>query len=228
MRTHKPVLPEIIAGARREEAQDAPSVDGDAGVAARAAKGMEWDAVTSSGLVDTMMPIGHADSRRLRRSMPTVLRRYHPAHGVFLQLSWADSRLPGGRARKYITFLASIAGRSGIATTKGQRVRGVREATGAQTGALSTLGTGTRHAKERSLVRCRTCPSNVNEDLLADLREWRTEKVSELIAERGSAIPAYVVAADATLEALAEQQPTSEEELAAIPGLGSAEARGAR
>ena len=105
---------------------------------------------------------------------------------------------------------------------QGQRVRGVREATGAQTGALSTLRQALVTAKERSLVRCRTCPSNVNEDLLADLREWRTEKVSELIAERGSAIPAYVVATDATLEALAEQQPTSEEELAAIPGLGFA------
>ena len=40
-----------------------------------------------------------------------------------------------------------------------------------------------------------------------------------MVAERGSSIPAYVVATDATLEALAEHQPSSEEELAAIRAL---------
>ena len=49
-----------------------------------------------------------------------------------------------------------------------------------------------------------------------------------MVAERGSSIPAYVVATDATFEALAEHQPSSEEELAAIPGLGPAEAGRAR
>jgi DNA helicase-2/ATP-dependent DNA helicase PcrA len=41
-------------------------------------------------------------------------------------------------------------------------------------------------------------------------------------AERGSSIPAYVVATDATLEVLAEQVPQTEQDLLAIPGLGPA------
>lgn len=216
-------LPEIISEiARREEAQDAPSVDGVTLASLHAAKGMEWDAVFLVGLVDTMMPMSHADTpaqiEEERRLFYVGITRAR----VFLQLSWADSRLPGGRARKPSRFLASIAGHSGTATTKAKESVASVKRRARKPAHCRICGKALVTAKERSLVRCRTCPSNVNEDLLADLREWRTEKVSELIAERGSAIPAYVVATDATLEALAEQQPTSEEELAAIPGLGPA------
>lgn len=56
--------------------------------------------------------------------------------------------------------------------------------------------------------------------MLERLRDWRTETVAKVSAERGKSVPAYVVATDATLEALAELVPQDEDSLAAIPGLG--------
>ena len=216
-------LPDIIGEiARREEAQDAPSVDGVTLASLHAAKGMEWDAVFLVGLVDTMMPMSHAQTpgqiEEERRLLYVGVTRAR----TFLQLSWADSRLPGGRARKPSRFLSSVPGHSGSAGARSKESVSTIKRRARKPAHCRICGKALVTAKERSLVRCRTCPSQVNEELLADLRDWRTEKVSEMVAERGSSIPAYVVATDATLEALAEHQPSSEEELAAIPGLGPA------
>ena len=69
-------------------------------------------------------------------------------------------------------------------------------------------------AEERTLGRCRSCPSRLNDDLLGALREWRLERSRE----RG--VPAYVIFTDMTLQAIAEQVPASVETLASIPGVG--------
>jgi len=68
--------------------------------------------------------------------------------------------------------------------------------------------------RERTLGRCDTCPSNVNEVLLDALREWRLE------TSRAKSVPAYVVFTDATLLAIAEQQPRDLGALESIPGIG--------
>ncbi len=216
-------LPEIISEiARRQEAQDAPSVDGVTLASLHAAKGMEWDAVFLVGLVDSMMPMSHADTpaqiEEERRLLYVGITRAR----TVLQLSWSDSRLPGGRARKPSRFLDGVAGHSGFAPARKSESVSSTKRRARKPAHCRVCGKALVTAKERSVIRCRTCPSQVNEDLLADLREWRTSTVAQLVAERGSSIPAYVVATDATLEALAEQVPSSEEELAAIPGLGPA------
>lgn len=71
-------------------------------------------------------------------------------------------------------------------------------------------------AQERTLGHCLDCPVEHDEALFAALREWRMQ------LSRSRAVPAYVVCTDATLLAIAEQQPQSLEELAAIPGIGPA------
>ena len=69
-------------------------------------------------------------------------------------------------------------------------------------------------APERTLGRCSSCPSDVDEILLESLREWR------LLLSREKSVPAYVIFTDVTLIAIAEQRPTDLEGLAEIPGVG--------
>jgi DNA helicase-2/ATP-dependent DNA helicase PcrA len=70
-------------------------------------------------------------------------------------------------------------------------------------------------AIERKLGRCEDCPADYDQDLLTRMKEWR------LVTSKAYKIPAYVVFTDATLQAIAERAPASEEELAAIPGVGA-------
>lgn len=65
------------------------------------------------------------------------------------------------------------------------------------------------------LRRCETCPSNLDEDLLAELKEWRLRVSKEM------KVPAYVVFTDTTLMAIAETLPTDDAALVAIPGIGA-------
>lgn len=207
--------------ARREEAQDAPSVDGVTLASLHAAKGMEWDAVFLVGLVDSMMPMSHADTpaqiEEERRLLYVGITRAR----AYLQLSWAQARLPGGRARTVSRFVSTTSGQRNASGQRASSVSSIKRQA-RKPAHCRVCGKALVTAKERSVVRCRTCPSEVNEGLLEDLQAWRTATVAELIAERGVRIPAYMVATDATLEALAEQVPESPEELAAIPGLGPA------
>jgi DNA helicase-2/ATP-dependent DNA helicase PcrA len=65
------------------------------------------------------------------------------------------------------------------------------------------------------LRRCETCPANLDEDLLAELKDWRLRISKEM------KVPAYVVFTDNTLIAIAETQPTDDAALVAIPGIGA-------
>ena len=65
------------------------------------------------------------------------------------------------------------------------------------------------------LRRCETCPSDIDEQLLADLKDWRLRISKEM------SVPAYVVFTDNTLIAIAESLPTDDAALVAIPGIGA-------
>jgi DNA helicase-2/ATP-dependent DNA helicase PcrA len=69
-------------------------------------------------------------------------------------------------------------------------------------------------AIERKLGRCESCPADFDEELLTRMKDWRVTTSKE------QKVPAYVVFTDATLQAIAEREPHSESELAAIPGVG--------
>jgi DNA helicase-2/ATP-dependent DNA helicase PcrA len=67
---------------------------------------------------------------------------------------------------------------------------------------------------DRKVGRCAGCPSSYDEALFERLREWRMETA------RTESVPAYVVFTDLTLQAIAEVQPSTPEQLLAINGIG--------
>ncbi|MDP3971979.1 MAG: ATP-dependent helicase [Candidatus Nanopelagicales bacterium] len=91
---------------RRAADQDAPAGVGVTLASLHAAKGLEWSAVFLPNLVDGMIPLSYAadeasieEERRLLYVGMTRARRQ-------LYLSWAHSRVPGGRRRSPSRFLA--------------------------------------------------------------------------------------------------------------------------
>jgi DNA helicase-2/ATP-dependent DNA helicase PcrA len=198
----------------RADAAHPPTVQGVTLASLHAAKGLEWDAVFLVGLVDGTVPIQHADGddeaieeeRRLLYVGVTRARRR-------LALSWARSRQAGGRRhRRRSRFLYGLipehhpaarvpSGRGGGAASRGQRCR--------------ICGGPLVGPDEMKLRRCGKCPSDVDVELLDRLKEWRTAEAKE------QQVPAYVVFTDATLTAIAEQRPTDNAALVAIPGIGA-------
>jgi DNA helicase-2/ATP-dependent DNA helicase PcrA len=65
------------------------------------------------------------------------------------------------------------------------------------------------------LRRCETCSVDIDDELLAQLKEWRLRISKEL------SVPAYVVFTDNTLIAIAESLPGDDAALVAIPGIGA-------
>ncbi|MFJ8694863.1 ATP-dependent DNA helicase UvrD2 [Streptomyces roseolilacinus] len=207
----------------RAAAQHAPTVQGVTLASLHAAKGLEWDAVFLVGLTEGTLPITYArtdeqieEERRLLYVGITRARRH-------LSLSWALSRSPGGRAhREPSRFLRAL--RPGGA---GPAARTVRAAGGAGRGAgparprrargpvrCRVCGTTLTIAGEMKLMRCEDCPSEMDEGLYGRLLEWRAGQARRL------GQPDYCVFTEKTLIAIAETVPSTDAELAAIPGVG--------
>ncbi|MFF0302359.1 ATP-dependent DNA helicase UvrD2 [Streptomyces sp. NPDC004562] len=216
----------------RANAQHAPTVQGVTLASLHSAKGLEWDAVFLVGVAEGMMPISYAktdeqveEERRLLYVGVTRARRH-------LHVSWALTRAPGGRPnRRPSRFLDGLRPGSGGAAG--------RAASGGGTGGVErgyTRGsTGRREdtprrrqrsparcrvcgrtlidAGEMKLMRCESCPSDMNEGLYERLRDWRADQA------RRSGQPDFCVFTDRTLMAIAEAEPSSPDELARIPGL---------
>ena len=161
------------------------------------AKGLEWDAVFLPMLEDGTLPIRQAfdDEAALaeeRRLLYVGITRARR----HLHLSWADRRETRGREarRTRSRFLAGLTGPA--------RRNVIRHADG-----------GLRPASGSSRPR----RAVEGEDPLFDaLRAWRTERARE--EEK----PAYVVASDATLTAIAAARPGSLASLERVNGIGPA------
>jgi DNA helicase-2/ATP-dependent DNA helicase PcrA len=162
------------------------------------AKGLEWDAVFLPMLEEGFLPIRQAfdDDAALeeeRRLLYVGITRAR----VHLALSWADQRESRGREsrRRPSRFLDGLVPR--------------------------TAGTGTRSVRDPRprLVQLPDgfAPPVAREGespLLGALRTWRTQRA------RSDAVPAFVVAHDSTLAAIAEARPTSLAGLRRIKGMG--------
>ncbi|GIJ50127.1 DNA helicase [Virgisporangium aliadipatigenens] len=202
--------------ARRAAAQHAPAVDGVTLSSLHSAKGLEWDAVFLVGLAEGTLPIRHArtadaleEERRL--AYVGITRARH-----WLWLSYAVAQIPGGRQRRACRFVPALdPDRPAPAARTPGRTR--KEADGTRRRILVSCricGTALISGADRKLGRCSACPSDLDEELLSRLQEWRVR-----VAARQK-VPPYVVFTDVTLAALAERRPARSEELVAISGIG--------
>jgi DNA helicase-2/ATP-dependent DNA helicase PcrA len=198
--------------ARRAAIQHTPTVDGVTLASLHSAKGLEWDAVFLVGLAEGTLPTTYArtddaieEERRLLYVGITRSRQ-------LLWLSYGQARSPGGRARRPCRFLPQLAGTAGAA---GAGSTGERRVTRRdRVISCRICGATLLAGADRKLGRCADCPSDRDDELYERLREWRR------VTAAGQQVPAYVVFTDATLTALAERQPATEPELAAIGGIG--------
>ncbi|WP_170064328.1 ATP-dependent DNA helicase UvrD2 [Mycobacterium aquaticum] len=202
---------------QRADARHPPVVQGVTLASLHAAKGLEWDAVFLVGLADGTLPISHAlthgpDSEPVEEERRLLYVGVTRAR-VHLALSWALARTPGGRqGRRPSRFLNGIApqlsGAKAAAPDRNRRQRGPAPRCRVCNATLTT-------ATAIMLRRCENCPANLDEDLLAELKDWRLRVSKEM------KVPAYVVFTDNTLIAIAETQPTDDAALVAIPGIGA-------
>lgn len=215
----------------RSAAQYAPTVEGVTLASLHSAKGLEWDAVFLAGLCEGLMPITFAteeeeiaEEQRLLYVGVTRARRW-------LSLSSAVARHSGGRGRrKPSRFLAPLRRELGLEPATRQIAPGERKlspnaaARRAKTVTCAGCGTVLTDATEIKRRRCAECPTRYDEAVFEELRRWRRDYAQEL------GVKAFMVVGDATLEHLAEHQPTTDEELLKIPGIaqGKLEQHGER
>lgn len=208
-------LPGLVRELRvRAEARHPPTVQGVTLASLHAAKGLEWDAVFLVGLADGTLPISHALSRagdiepveEERRLLYVGITRAR----VHLNLSWALARAAGGRkSRKHSRFLNGIAPTAQLPASATPRRRG-------SSGARCRICNAALSTPAAVLLRrCESCPSDIDEELLVALKDWRLKTAKEM------KVPAFVVFTDNTLIAIAELLPGDDAALVAIPGIGA-------
>ena len=201
---------------QRADARHPPVVQGVTLASLHAAKGLEWDAVFLVGVADGTLPISHAlahgpDSEQVEEERRLFYVGVTRAR-VHLAMSWALARTPGGRqGRRVSRFLNGIAPQASVTKPNGpERARRPRGPAPRCRVCNATLSTPTTIM----LRRCETCPSNLDEGLLTELKEWRLRISKEM------KVPAFVVFTDNTLIAIAESAPADTAALVAIPGIG--------
>jgi DNA helicase-2/ATP-dependent DNA helicase PcrA len=162
-----------------------------------AAKGLEWQTVHLAGLEDGFVPVAHARTRAARAEEARLLHVAMTRARRELRCSWAFRRAFGARVveRELSPFLRSLAGQPAPSED-------------------DPLGSDPewrdRVAEQRSqLTPAPPTPTAV----ITGLQRWRST------AARAARIEPDSLLSDRVLAAIAEQQPRSTDELAAVPGV---------
>jgi DNA helicase-2/ATP-dependent DNA helicase PcrA len=164
------------------------------------AKGLEWDAVFLPMLEEGSLPIRQAfeDEAALdeeRRLLYVGITRAR----IHLSLSWAAQRESRGRdARRRPSRFLDAFGARPVATRSSHPREGLRR--------VRDLGD--------AFIAAGPAPASMDSPLLRALRDWRSQRA------RAEVVPAYVVAHDAMLAAIAELRPGSLAALRRIKGMG--------
>lgn len=191
--------------------QSAPVADAVTLSTMHAAKGLEWDGVAVVGVREGLMPFV------LCQEEPALSEERRLLHVAFtrartsLRVSWATTN--GNRTTnrsRFLTGLTSEGARSAPTAAASRRQRG-----SLRSKACSVCGEQLHSSAERKLSRHTDCEATYDEVLLASLKRWRKET-----AETAS-VPAFVVFTDATLQAVAEAEPTTRQQLLKISGIGT-------
>jgi DNA helicase-2/ATP-dependent DNA helicase PcrA len=219
--------------AERAERQDAPDGAGVTISSLHAAKGAEWPVVFLVGLTEGVLPHGSATSETELAEERRLFYVGVTRAAKQLVLTLARAKTAGGRDRNPSRFLDALTaaghaggGRGGSRSTRNGPSSGGVAGAGSKRKApkasvCRTCGKTLVTGAEQALGRCRTCPGDVDLDLLERLRGWRSAAAAERAAANGNTrMPAYLVATDATLQAIAEQRPQDAVALAKIPGIG--------
>ena len=191
--------------------QSAPVADAVTLSTMHAAKGLEWDGVAVVGVREGLMPFvlcqeepALSEERRLLHVAFTRARKS-------LRVSWATSN--GNRTANRSRFLTGL-------TSEGARPAPTAAGSRRQRGSLrskvcSVCGEQLHSAAERKLNRHTDCEATYDEALLASLKQWRKDTAA------AASVPAFVVFTDATLQAVAEAEPTTRQQLLKLSGIGT-------
>jgi DNA helicase-2/ATP-dependent DNA helicase PcrA len=207
----------------RASVEHAPTADAVTLASLHSAKGLEWPVVFIVGCSEGLLPLLHAESADQIEEERRLLYVGVTRAARQLHISWAHSRQPGGRATRSMSrFLQNVGGGIALLSTddNGQVIKGTPRKSSSRSrkgpGKCRICRKGLVTAEERTIGRCRSCPSDINEELFDRLRQWRSAQAKE------RSVPAFVVFTDATMIAIAEQLPSDLEGLAGIPGIGPA------
>jgi DNA helicase-2/ATP-dependent DNA helicase PcrA len=186
---------------RRAAAEQAASETGAGGgvelVTYHRAKGLEWDAVFLPMLEEGALPIRQAwDSDEALEEERRLLYVGITRARRHLALSWAEQRETRGREsrRRMSRFLGGLSGPPRPATGRHERRATPR-----------VVELGDAFAKPAR---------QTDSPLLGALKAWRVER------SRSDGAPAFVVAHDSTLHAIAEARPTTLAALRRVKGMG--------
>jgi DNA helicase II / ATP-dependent DNA helicase PcrA len=167
-----------------------------------AAKGLEWPLVHLAGLEDGLVPIAHARTHAARAEEARLLYVAMTRAEDELRCSWAGRRTFGDKVveRRVTPWLLALADRQ-------------REQPAEPVGPAGDWRARLAEQRERlALVADSTRPRST---ALAALHAWRHE------AARAARVEPETLVGDHLLEAIAEAEPTTVDELVAVPGMGA-------
>ena len=212
----------------RAAVQHAPVVDGVTLASLHSAKGLEWDAVHRrrahrGPAADHLR--GDRTSRSRRSAGCCTSASPGPANGSRCPGRWPGHRAGGPRAapRASSTTLREAkaamtdAGAGGVVrrgSGRGPQEQGKSKRSGPVR--CRVCGKALIEPVDRKLGRCADCPSDLDQALFQQLRDWRSAQAQQ------QSLPAYVVFTDATLTAIAEIRPQDRAGLSRISGVGAA------